>query len=57
MCATATEIDEMVQIVVNQLYANHFKARDEYCVLSLLLQLMSDECTKSKAAPQLLSAR
>jgi len=56
LCATAAEIDEMVPIVVNQLYANHFKARDEYCVLSLLLQLMSDECTKSKAAPQLLSA-
>ena len=41
--AEPAEVDQLVEVVVNQLYANHYKARDEYYILSLILHLLTDE--------------
>ena len=41
--AEPAEVDQLVEVVVNQLYANHYKARDEYYILSLILHLLTDD--------------
>ena len=41
--ADAREVDPLVAVIVQQLYANQYKARDEYYIVQLMLYVLSDE--------------
>jgi len=41
--AEPAEVDALVQVVVERLYANHYKARDEYYMLSLLVHAIGED--------------
>ena len=37
------EVDLMVDIITQRLYSNHYKARDEFLMLSLLSHVLSED--------------
>ncbi|KAL1503593.1 hypothetical protein AB1Y20_012070 [Prymnesium parvum] len=52
--AEPAEVDALVQVVVERIYANHYKARDEYYMLSLLVHAIGEDVSSVTEASTML---
>ena len=41
--AEADEVDRLVAVICDRIYANHYKARDEYYVLALIMHATGED--------------